>query len=60
MEKVPEIRFAGFTDDWEQCKLSEIADKVTEKIETTNFLNHLQIQQSLESSAKRIILIEKL
>ncbi len=28
---VPEIRFAGFTDDWEQCKLSEIADKVTEK-----------------------------
>ena len=28
---VPEIRFNGFTDDWEQRKLSEIADKVTEK-----------------------------
>lgn len=28
---VPEIRFAGFTDAWEQRKLSEIADKVTEK-----------------------------
>ena len=24
-EKVPEIRFSGFTDDWEQRKLSEIA-----------------------------------
>lgn len=28
---VPEIRFDGFTDDWEQRKLSEIAVKVTEK-----------------------------
>ena len=27
----PEIRFKGFTDAWEQRKLSEIADKVTEK-----------------------------
>ncbi|WP_186727221.1 restriction endonuclease subunit S [Leuconostoc lactis] len=23
---VPEIRFAGFTDDWEQCKLRDIVD----------------------------------
>ena len=30
--KVPAIRFAGFTDPWEQRKLGEIADKVTEKI----------------------------
>lgn len=29
--KKPEIRFKGFNDDWEQCKLSDIADKVTEK-----------------------------
>ena len=27
----PAIRFAGFTDAWEQRKLKEIADKVTEK-----------------------------
>ncbi len=27
----PEIRFKGFTDPWEQRKLLEIADKVTEK-----------------------------
>ena len=27
----PEIRFKGFTDPWEQRKLSEITDKVTEK-----------------------------
>ena len=29
--KNPNIRFKGFTDPWEQRKLSEIADKVTEK-----------------------------
>lgn len=28
---VPEIRFAGFTDDWEQRKLGEISDKVIDK-----------------------------
>ena len=30
-EKVPKFRFSGFTGDWEQRKLGEIADKVTEK-----------------------------
>ena len=30
-QAVPEIRFKGFTDAWEQRKLSDIADKVTEK-----------------------------
>ena len=29
--KVPEIRFRGFTDDWEQRKLGEIADRVVRK-----------------------------
>ena len=36
-EKVPEIRFAGFTDDWEQRKLNEIADKVSEKNKNNEF-----------------------
>ncbi len=30
-DKKPEIRFTGFTDDWEQRKLSDISDKVIEK-----------------------------
>ena len=30
-EKTPELRFPGFTDAWEQRKLGEISDKVTEK-----------------------------
>ena len=30
-EKTPRIRFSGFTEDWEQCKLGEVADKVIEK-----------------------------
>lgn len=28
-EKVPEIRFPGFTDDWEQCKLSTLCENIT-------------------------------
>ena len=31
MSNTPQIRFAGFTDAWEQRKLGSIADKVTEK-----------------------------
>ncbi|MDT2758119.1 restriction endonuclease subunit S [Enterococcus asini] len=30
-EKVPELRFAGFADDWENRKLSSIAERVTRK-----------------------------
>ncbi|NFL76217.1 restriction endonuclease subunit S [Clostridium sporogenes] len=30
-ENTPEIRFNGFTDSWEQRKLSEVANKVNEK-----------------------------
>ncbi|MGN9011898.1 restriction endonuclease subunit S [Oliverpabstia intestinalis] len=34
---VPEIRFSGFTEDWEQRKLNEIADKVSEKNKNNEF-----------------------
>ena len=30
-ETVPKIRFKGFSDAWEQCKLGNVAAKVTEK-----------------------------
>ena len=30
-ERYPELRFPGFTDAWEQCKLSDISTKVTTK-----------------------------
>lgn len=30
-EVVPEVRFPGFTDDWEQRKLGEVATRVTRK-----------------------------
>ena len=30
-QKVPEIRFKGFTDDWEQRELEEIVERVTRK-----------------------------
>lgn len=39
--KKPEIRFEGFTDDWEQRKLGEIADKVTTKNGGTQYVETL-------------------
>ena len=36
-QKVPEIRFNGFTEAWEQRKLKEIADKVSEKNKNNEF-----------------------
>jgi len=35
-ESVPEIRFPGFTDDWEQRKLGEVADIVGGSTPSTN------------------------
>ncbi len=40
-EHFPEIRFPGFTDAWEQRKLSEIADKVTSKNTNTQYIETL-------------------
>ncbi len=34
----PKIRFKGYTDDWEQRKLGQIADKVTEKNIATQYV----------------------
>lgn len=42
-KKTPDIRFKGFTDDWEQRKLGNITDRVTEKntllLESETFTN---------------------
>ena len=36
-EKIPEIRFAGFTDDWEQRKLGEVTVPVREKAKSAEY-----------------------
>lgn len=36
-KKVPEVRFKGFSDAWEQRKLKEISNKVTEKNKNNEF-----------------------
>lgn len=36
-KRVPKLRFPGFTEEWEQRKLGEIADKVTEKNKNNDF-----------------------
>lgn len=40
-ESIPELRFPGFTDDWEQRKLEDISDKVTEKNKNNEFTETL-------------------
>ncbi|WP_373899511.1 restriction endonuclease subunit S [Haloimpatiens sp. FM7315] len=40
-ESFPELRFQGFTDPWEQRKLGEISDKVTEKNIKNNYYETL-------------------
>ena len=30
-KKKPEIRFKGFTDDWEQRKLGEVVERIVRK-----------------------------
>lgn len=52
-KKVPAIRFKGFTDDWEQRKLGDIAEKVTEK--NTN----LGIQETFTNSAESGIISQR-
>ncbi|WP_299516602.1 restriction endonuclease subunit S, partial [uncultured Rummeliibacillus sp.] len=39
--KVPELRFAGFADDWEERKLGDISYKVKEKNKTGKFTETL-------------------
>ncbi|EHK9413416.1 restriction endonuclease subunit S [Enterococcus faecalis] len=41
MKKVPRIRFRGFQEDWEQRKLEDISDKVTEKNKNNEFTETL-------------------
>jgi type I restriction enzyme S subunit len=36
-EKIPEVRLAGFTEDWAQSTLEDISDKVTEKNKAREF-----------------------
>lgn len=41
MADTPNVRFKGFTDDWEQRKLEKIADKVTKKNAGTQYVETL-------------------
>ena len=52
-QKVPEIRFEGFTEAWEQRKLKEIADKVSEKNKNNEF------SEPLTNSAEQGIISQK-
>lgn len=51
--KTPKLRFSGYTDDWEQRKLIEIADKVTEKNKNNEY------HEPLTNSAELGIISQK-
>ncbi|WP_227855971.1 restriction endonuclease subunit S [Clostridioides sp. ES-S-0048-02] len=51
--KSPHIRFAGFTDTWEQRKLGEISEKVTEKNKNNMY------SETLTNSAERGIISQR-
>lgn len=53
MKKVPAVRFKGFTGDWEQRKLGEIADKVTSKNKEQKY------KETLTNSAEQGIVSQK-
>lgn len=53
MKKVPAVRFKGFTGDWEQRKLGEIADKVTSKNKEHRY------KETLTNSAEQGIVSQK-
>ncbi|MRL67086.1 restriction endonuclease subunit S, partial [Lactococcus lactis subsp. lactis] len=40
-KKSPQLRFEGFTDDWEERKLGDISYKVKEKNKTGEFTETL-------------------
>ena len=42
-KKKPEIRFKGFTDDWEQCKLGEVVERIVRKNENMDSILPLTI-----------------
>ena len=69
---VPEIRFAGFTEDWEQRKLSEVVKEIKRTDETSNapvmmitaengFINQSERYSTNNAgqSLKKYILLEK-
>ncbi len=49
----PKLRFQGYTDDWEQRKLSKIADKVSEKNKNNEY------NEPLTNSAEQGIISQK-
>jgi len=42
-ENVPKLRFPGFTDAWEQCRLGEMLEKVSIRVELEKELMYKQI-----------------
>ena len=61
-KRVPEIRFAGFTDDWEQRKLGDVTDlqsayvfiKMNGLIQEFDFLDQVIVRQRLMYIMKSI------
>lgn len=61
-KRVPEIRFAGFTDDWEQRKLEDVTDFIRNgyNYKTDGNRNHRYKITRIESISSGVINVDKL
>ncbi len=43
----PDIRFEGFSDEWEQCKLGDVCEPITDSIDTQKYPNEVFAEYSM-------------
>ena len=43
----PAIRFEGFSDEWEQCKLGDVCEPITDSIDTQKYPNEVFAEYSM-------------
>ncbi|MFB6059480.1 restriction endonuclease subunit S [Lactobacillus delbrueckii] len=46
-KKAPKLRFKGFTDDWEQRKLGDVCEPITDSIDTQKYPNEVFAEYSM-------------
>ena len=55
--KTPEIRFKGYTEDWERCKLGEVADFLDTQRKPLEGFTRIGITKAVHFLSKRTAFI---
>lgn len=45
--RYPAVRFEGFSDEWEQCKLGDVCEPITDSIDTQKYPNEVFAEYSM-------------